>query len=121
MKKTILVLAVFLLYGISAQAYSTEYSARKYQEKYSKEKTISALKQEYEVVTKELDSLIEKGSKACKNAGETFNTMEAERVGRKLYDTCESYRHGSIRKQIHKDKVIKKAIEFEFESRGIKK
>jgi len=119
MKKIILAVLLLLFFGVSAQAYSTEYSARKYQEKYSKEKTTLALKQEYEAVTKELDALIAEGSEACNNAGETFNTMEAERVGRKLYDTCESYRYGNVRKKIHKNKVIKMAIEFEFESRGI--
>jgi len=118
----IIVLAVYFLlfFSVGAQAYSTEYSARKYQEKYSQEKSTSELKKEYATVTKELDTLVKKGSEACENAGESFNTMKAERVGRKLYDACESYRHGTVRKQIHKDKVIKMAIEFEFESRGIK-
>ncbi|RLA72904.1 MAG: hypothetical protein DRG24_01620 [Epsilonproteobacteria bacterium] len=120
MKNITLSALVLLFLSVSAQAYSTEYSARKYQEKYFHEKSTSELKLEYTAVTKELDTLVKEGGKACNNASETFNTMEAERVGRKLYDACESYRHGNVRKQIHKDKVIKRAIEFEFESRGIK-
>ena len=120
MKKIILAAVSLIMFTTVSHAYSTEYSARKYQERYCKEKTTSQLQQDYKAAVREMDELIKKGSEACKNAGETFNTMKAERVGRKLYDTCESYRHGNIRKTIHKNKVIKKAIEFELESRGVK-
>jgi len=120
MKKVLLTVVLLLFVNINLQAYSTEYSAKRYQEKYLKDKTIPQLQHAYEEYSHELDALIKKGGDACKNAGESFNTMEAERVGRHLYDTCESYRIGNIRKHIHKNKVIKKAIRFELDSRGVK-
>ena len=103
MNRVLLTVYFLLFLSIGAQAYSTEYSAQKYQKKYSHEQSTSELRTEYDVVVKKLDILLKDGGEACKNAGETFNTQEAERVGRNLYDMCESYRHGEIRKQIHKN------------------
>ncbi|MEA3374568.1 MAG: hypothetical protein U9Q62_12860 [Campylobacterota bacterium] len=120
MKKIVLAVLSLALFALSANAYSTEYSAKQYQKRYCKEKTTSQLQQDYKAAAAEMDQLIKDGSEACKNAGETFNTMKAERKGRKLYDHCESYRHGEIRKQIHKNKIIKRASELELESRGVK-
>ncbi len=119
MRKIILGIVTLVLLSLNANAYSTEYSAKQYQKRYCKEKTTPQLQQDYKAATSELEKLISEGAEACANAGDTFNTMKAERKGRQLFDACESYRHGEIRKQIHKNKIIKMASEFELKDRSV--
>lgn len=116
MKKVYLIFCIVLLFSIDLSA--SERSIRNYRETFCKEKSTTQLHKEYIRVTQELDAMIKQGSDDCKNASDTFDTASAERVGRKLYDGCESYRVGKIRKKIHKDKVIKEAVERELISRG---
>ena len=116
MKQTLLIFGATILLAVTLGA--SEYSIRNYRETFCKDKSTVQLQQQYKKVTQESDAMIKHGGEACSNATDTFNTMEAERVGRTLYDDCESYRHGKVRKQIHKNKVVIKAVERELQSRG---
>lgn len=115
MKQLFLLFSTIILLSVTLGA--NERSIRNYQEAFCKGKSTAELQEQYKKVTVETDAMIKHGGEACSNATDTFNTMEAKRVGRKLYDDCESYRHGKIRKQLHKNKVVIKATERELKSR----
>lgn len=115
MRRLLLMVSSILLLTMALNA--NERSIRNYQENFCRDIPTAQLQEQYKTVSTEQDAMIKYGAEACSNATDTFNTMEAKRVGRKLYDDCESYRHGKVRKEIHKNKVIIKAIERELKSR----
>ncbi len=115
MKQLFLMISSVLLLTVSLSA--NERDIHNYQENFCKDVPTAELQKQYNTVSTEQDTMISHGAEVCSSATETFNTMEAKRVGRKLYDDCESYRHGKVRKEIHKNKVIIKAIERELKSR----
>ena len=117
MKKIMFGFLLSALFFVTLNAASLERSARNYQARYCKELSIAKLQEQLKDSRAENKKLISEGSESCKNAGETFNTMKAERKGRQLFDHCESYRYGDIRKTIHKNKVIIRASESELKER----
>ncbi len=120
MKKLLPSLLFFSLLSTSLFAYASEVSIRSYQKEFCKELSDKALKSDYASSKAILDKHIAKGAIDCKDAGDSFNTQNATRKGKQLFDACESYRHGEIRKEIHKLKVKTKAIDKEMLERGIK-
>ncbi len=115
MRRLLIMIGSMLLLTMVLNA--NERSIRNYQENFCKDVPTAKLQEQYKRVSTEQDAMISHGTEVCSNATDTFNTQEAKRVGRKLYDDCESYRHGKVRKEIHKNKVVIKAIERELKSR----
>ena len=108
---------LLLLLAHNLYGYATEASIKNYQEEFCKDMDTDALTLEYNQSKTALENYISSGSKACQNAGDTIKIAQAKREGRKLYDECESYRYGKIRKEIHKLKIKTKAIKRELELR----
>ncbi len=120
MKKLLPSLLFFSLLSSSLFAYASEASIRNYQKEFCKELSDKALQSNYDTSKAILDKHIAKGSLDCKDAGDNFNTQNATRKGKQLFDDCESYRYGEIRKEIHKLKIKTKALNKEMIERGIK-
>jgi len=120
MKKTLLITLLSTLLTSSLYAYATEASVRNYQKEFCKKLSDAEVESDYTTSKATLDKYIADGSKDCKNAGDTFNTAKAQRKGKQLFDACESYRHGDIRKEIHKLKIKTKALKKEMDERGKK-
>ena len=110
-------LLLFVILTHSLYGYATEESIRHYQEEFCKDMSIQELTTRYNRAKAKLDNYIQSGAESCKNAGDTIKVAEAKREGRRLYDECESYRYGKIRKEIHKLKIETKALSRELKLR----